>query len=333
MASEISELRATFRRGAENGEKRGVDGLPSSWEALTAEFPNVEIRREPDASGRDLPCLPPLRVEEWESQFFNFYELDGQLDAMAECEGGPFAVLLLGKPEALPRVAGEVLSRCQRWTDRRNGASRGGLFDRVLAEHRETHDLSKPLVRADYDHALDTWQWTLRLEPEADLPLQLAALFHDVERLASEADARIEHQAGDYQAFKDDHAERGAELAEALLGWVGVDAGTRQRTARLIAAHERPPAAGDPDAAAIALLNDADALSFFSLNSVGYLDYFGPEATRRKVAYTLRRLRPEARRHLSGMRLRPAIQEAIEEVIAEAAAPEIPLGTRETVVT
>jgi hypothetical protein len=349
MVREISGLRAIFRRGVENAEQAGAGGLPGCWEALAAEFPNVEIRpargtaatdtapgTEPGTAGLALPSLPPLRVEDWTSQFFNFYELDAQLDALAERDGGPFTVVVFsdrGEPEALSRTVREVLTRCQRWTDRRNGASRGGLFDRVLAEHRETHDLSKPLVRADYDHALDTWQWTLRLEPEADLPLQLAALFHDVERLASEADARIEHHAGDYQAFKDDHAERGAELAEALLGWVGVDAGTRQRAARLIAAHERPPAAGDPYATAIALLNDADALSFFSLNSLGYLDYFGREATQRKVAYTLRRLRPEARRHLAGMRLRSAIQEAIEEEeAAETAAPGLRPGTRETVV-
>lgn len=36
---------------------------------------------------------------------------------------------------------------------------------------------------------------------------------------------------------------------------------------------------------------------------MGYLDYYGPEQTRKKVAYTLRRLRPAARRHLDGMRL------------------------------
>jgi len=200
--------------------------------------------------------------------------------------------------------------------DRRNEASRSAVFDRVLAEHRDAHDLAKPLARADYDHALDTWQWVLRLAPDADLAVQLAALFHDVERLSSEADARVEHQASDYQAFKDDHAARGAELAAALLAWVGVDAGTGERAARLIAAHEHLPGPGDPDAAALSLLNDADALSFFSLNSAGYLDYFGPEATRRKVAFTLRRLRPEARRYLDGLRLRPAVADELEVLAA-----------------
>ena len=90
-----------------------------------------------------------------------------------------------------------------------------------------------------------------------------------------------------------------------------MDPETAASAARLIAGHERPPTAGDPDAAGLALLNDADALSFFSLNSVGYLDYSGPEPTRRKVAWTLRRLRPAARRHLAGMRLVPEIAAAV----------------------
>ena len=63
----------------------------------------------------------------------------------------------------------------------------------------------------------------------------------------------------------------------------------------------------------ISVLNDADALSFFSLNSAGYLDYFGLEQTRRKVAYTLGRLRPAARLHLVGIRLRPVVEAAIAE--------------------
>ncbi|HEY4588312.1 MAG TPA: DUF4202 family protein [Thermoanaerobaculia bacterium] len=253
-----------------------------------------------------------MPVEEWESQNFNFYEMDWRLDSLAERDFGPFAVDVLGDPDELARAAGEILTRCQRWMDRRNEASsRSPLFDRVLAEHRDAHDLAKPLVRADYDHALDTWQWVLRLAPDAGLAVQLAALFHDVERLASEADVRVEHQATDYQAFKDDHAARGAELAGALLAWVGIDTGTRERAARLIAAHEHLPRPGDSDAAALSLLNDADALSFLSLNSAGYLAYFGPEATRRKVAYTLRRLRPEGRQYLDGLRLRPAVAAAV----------------------
>lgn len=282
---------------------------PRPGEPLAAEFPRLVFGGEGGNDWgewtRGLPGLS-LSVEEWESPFFNFYEWDAQVDALAESQDGPFLLALFGRDEERSRALGGILTRCQRVMDRRNEASRGALFDRVLAAHRQAHDLAKPLVRADYDHALDTWQWGLRLAPRAGLAAQLAALCHDVERLDSEADARSEHRAADYQAFKDEHAARGADRADALLGEAGVDAETRRRTARLIAAHERPPGAADAadeEGEAIALLNDADALSFFSLNSVGYLDYFGPEPTRRKVAYTLGRLRPAARHYLTGMRL------------------------------
>jgi hypothetical protein len=289
----------------------------SLWPALGSSFPHILLATEGQASG--LPRLD-VGLEEWESRSFNFYALDGELDALAEGHDGPFAIVLQGSREQLARSADGVLTRCQRWLDRRNHASRSRLFDRVLAVHREAHDLAKPLVRADYNHALDTWQWLLRLAPEAGLADQLAALFHDVERLVSEADARVEHRAADYQAFKDDHAARGATLADALLAEAGIDAAARHRAARLIAVHERPAAAGEPEAEAISRLNDADALSFFSLNSVGYLDYFGPEQTRRKVAYTLRRLRPAARRHLAGMRLPEEVAAALARELETLAA-------------
>jgi hypothetical protein len=169
--------------------------------------------------------------------------------------------------------------------------------------------VSKPLVRADYNHALDVWQWTLRLEASASLAVQLAALFHDVERLASEADARVEHLAPDYQQFKDAHARAGAAIARRVLLEAGVSSSTIDRAGLLVAEHERP--SSDPE---VALLNDADALSFFSLNSSGYADYFGPEPTRKKIAYTWNRMRPAARAKLASVRLREDVRQMLEEV-------------------
>ncbi|HEX3529978.1 MAG TPA: DUF4202 family protein [Thermoanaerobaculia bacterium] len=319
MTRKISPLRTIFCAPIKAFD---LDDPLSPWGMLAAEFPHVEL-----ASGVPRSKVPDLFItaEQWKSRNFNFYELDRRLDALIESHDGPFGLVLVGWGDELVRTAREVLTRCQRATDRRNEASRCPLFDRLLSRHREIHDLAKPLVRADYNHALDTWHWVLRLAPDAGLAVQLAALFHDVERLTSEADVRIErieHQAADYQAFKDRHAACGAELAETFLGEAGVGAGTRRRAARLIAAHERPAEGGHRDAAAVALLNDADALSFFSLNSVGYLDYYGLEQTRKKVGYTLRRLRPEARRHLCGMRLPGAVAAAVQETLQELEVPQ-----------
>lgn len=255
-------------------------------------------------SVEELTSSPALSLsaEEWESPRFPFYTLDARLDELAGLAGGgPWRLDLAADRERLPDMALEVLTRCQRLVGRRNAASSTPLFDRVLERHRALHDLGKPLVRADWAHAVDVWQWVIRLDPDAGLAVQLAALFHDVERLVSEADVRVEHRAADYQAFKDEHARRGAELADEALAAAGVDAATRDQTARLIAGHERDRS----------LLSDADALSFFSLNSPGYLDYFGPEAARKKIAWTLARLRPEARERLDTVRLRPDVAEMI----------------------
>ncbi len=190
---------------------------------------------------------------------------------------------------------------------RRNAASATPRFDEVLRRHRGMHDLGKPLVKADFEHALDVWQWLLRLSSEASLEAQVAALFHDVERLVSEPDVRIEHRAPDYQEFKDAHARAGAQMACDVLEGL-LTPPQLWRVGHLIAHHERPGADEE-----LALLNDADALSFFSLNSPGFLAYYGPEHTRRKVAYTLGRLRPERHSLLDPMVLLPVIRELVTE--------------------
>lgn len=303
----VSYLSVALRGDRAGGQLSGahVPALPA-LDTVAREFPTVRFEIE---GVEELPSLV-LPAEEWESDRFPFYEFDARVDGLAE----PYRLRLSADRERLPGMALEVLTRCQRLVSRRNDASATALFDRVLERHRGLHDLSRPLVRADWTHSLDVWQWILRLDAAAGLAVQFAALFHDVERLVSEANVRVEQRASDYQGFKDEHARRGAQMADATLLEAGVDPGTRARVARLVEGHEHPPSPGDADAADLALLNDADALSFFSLNSPGYLDYFGPEAARRKIAWTLARLRPGARRRLDGVRLRPDVAALVTEV-------------------
>ncbi|NMO16898.1 DUF4202 family protein [Pyxidicoccus fallax] len=293
----------------------GNEGPPvgDGWSLVQAEFPTVEVG--PLSAGHGSRVLR-LDVGEWASATFDPFDWDGRVFGAAEGTE-PLSLHLEGAHrEALVIAALEVLTRYQGLVGRRNAASAGPLFDRLLARHRALHDLSRPLVRADYQHALDAWQWVLRLRPDASLAVQAAALFHDVERLLSEADKRVEHHAKDYQAFKDAHAARGAEMTREVLEEVGADDATCRRVKELVAKHERP--GGDPD---LALLNDADALSFFSLNSSGFIRYFDPEHSRRKVAYTLARLRPEQLRRLGQMRLAPTVRRLLEVQLASLSLP------------
>jgi len=247
-----------------------------------------------------------LRASEWAQPEFDTWTFDVTIDELARDS----FTLRIADDLDTQTFPLEVLNRCQRHIDRRNRHSQGQLFTRVLRKHRALHDLGKPLVRADYNHALDARQWLLRLEPDASLELQIAAIFHDIERLASEADARVEHLAGDYQSFKDAHAAKGAEMTAAVLREAGVSASSIARVCELIARHER-----QSDDADVALLNDADALSFFSLNSHGYANYFGPEQTRKKVAYTWNRMRERARGKLACVRLRDDVRTMLQDVM------------------
>lgn len=271
--------------------------------ALLTEFPSLRIHVGEAA----LPC-PAIRLD-----IDAFWAADFDAHAMdCTCEElgrrGDFGLRLEGY-EVSAAEAHAVLTRSQRFLARRNQDSAGPLFDRVLACHRELHDCRKPLVRADLDHALDTWQWLLRMDPGASLAVQVAALFHDIERLVSEADARIEHHASDYPEFKNEHARRGGAMTRAALATTGLDQATIDRAAELVAAHEQPGSHAER-----LLLNEADALSFFSLNSTGFLGYYGVEHTRRKIAYTLGRLRESVRWRLSQIRYHPTVAGMLREV-------------------
>lgn len=247
-----------------------------------------------------------LTATAWRDDRFDFWAFDRRLDVLV-ARGAPLRVS--APPELAPAVLSEIRTRGQRLAPRRTAATAGAWFDRVLAAHRALHDLDRPLVRADYDHALDAWQWAVRRDAGAPRAVQLAVLLHDIERLASEADARVEHLAADYQAFKDAHARAGARIARGVLAQAGVPDALADEVCALIAVHERP--SDDP---ALRAINDADALSFFSFNSPGYLAYFGPDRTAAKVAYTLARMSEAARRELPALRMPAAVRVAIPEL-------------------
>ena len=259
----------------------------------------------PERVRREFPTLdmvvtdrtPPLPIIIL-GQFRGVTELPGE----AICLGG-------GSPERIEPDLLATLTQFQRFLDRRNRSSDDGTFGHLLERQRGLHDLEKALVRADYEHALDTWQWLLRIEPAASFALQAAALLHEVERLDSDADARIEPQAPDDQQCKPAHAQGGAARAEKLLAELALAPSVIAHVVRLIAKHE----VRDSDAE-LAALNDADALSFFSLNSAGFLDSYGPAHTRRKVRYSLSRMRPQAQARLDEILLRPDVAALLQEV-------------------
>jgi hypothetical protein len=254
-------------------------------------------------------ALPQLRVslEEWQDDGCDLLSLDARFHAF---EGAPFSLCLSPRRANELSMVPQVLTRYQRLLPLPAATEAIPGLQRILSAHRALHDFSKPLARADYDHAHDTWRWLLRLAPEASAAAQLAALFHDIERLESEADRRVEQHAAEYQRFKRKHAERGAQLAGDVLEQAGASVELRRRVCELIEHHEQP----ETDAE-LSCLNDADALSFFSLNAVGYLRYFGAVQTQRKVSFTLGRMRDEAASMLAGLRMPAVVSELVQPAL------------------
>lgn len=279
---------------------------------VAAEFPTVVIVVEADGAPHYQRTVS-VDVEAWTDSSGDPFAIDAAVERAAA--QGAFE-LRLGPVVRDERVGLEVLTRYQRHVGRRNRATATALWDRVRACHRALHDLDMPLVRADFEHAVDTWQWLLRLAPDAGFALQAAALFHDVERLESEAIVRVEQHARSYDAFKDAHAQRGAAITRAVLGGAGVDAATTERAAFLVERHERPG-----DDAELALLNEADALSFFSLNSAGFVDCYGVDHARMKIARSIARLRPCTRRRVSQIRFRPDVHALVRLALDVAPQP------------
>jgi hypothetical protein len=275
------------------------------WESLATAFPALPGGlREVATPAPRLPTeLLWVRVPCADWRTFNFDPVPVDRQVHTAVDAGWLRIALVADETigaaSLLDAATELVTRYQRFVDRRNGASATPQFERLLAAHRALYDLSKPLVRADYEHAIDAWRWMLRLEPTASAAAQIAVLFHDVERLVSESDVRIEQHAPDYVAFKRAHAARGATLTRNALRPLALGGDLIDRAVDLVARHEVP--GEDPD---LRLINDADALSFFSLNACGFLDYYGAAHTEKKIDYTLGRLSPAALPRLRDVKLR-----------------------------
>lgn len=151
--------------------------------------------------------------------------------------------------------------------------------------------LQRSEVPEDPGHAENTLEWLLRLEPEADAAMRLAALAHDIER--ARPDRLSRHDFDDYDRFKAMHAAIGARWAGRLFRRAGLAPVVRHEACRLVRLHE---SGGDPRSD---LLKDADSISFFDHNLPAYLDREGFEESLRRARWGYERLSPRGRHHVA----------------------------------
>jgi len=139
------------------------------------------------------------------------------------------------------------------------------------------------MVQEDPRHAENTLEWILRLDPEADEALQIAALSHDIERAVEEGRVyRTDYD--DYDVFKADHARNGARILRSILDRCGIAESIGDEACRLVTLHE---VGGDPRSD---LLKDADSISYFKVNMPLYYQREGWEETKRRCIWGYQRL-------------------------------------------
>jgi hypothetical protein len=288
----------------------------------------------PDRDARDLDALSPTWSEDaltlsataWASDDFDLLALDEliwhRLSRRGRCELHVVDDQL--DPAGLAEVAWQVATRFQRFERATNPASGTPFFRQILEAHARLFTRRRALMAADHDHALDTWRWLLRLEPCAGLSLQLAALFHDIERLASDADRQDEQSAADYLAYKRAHAAAGGRMAASILESLRTPPAVVARTRALITRHEDTRFEGDGLDADASLLASADALSFFSLCAPAFARQFGPDLAARKVAHSLVRLGQAGRELLARLKVTRAVGKMISDAEALRPAVELP---------
>ncbi len=158
-------------------------------------------------------------------------------------------------------------------------------------------------------HSLNTLEWVLELQPDADDALRIAALGHDIERSDEKRKVRAEGY-DTYERFKEAHAINSAEILSEIMEEMGFAPEFTADVARLTAHHE----SGGDDRED--LLKNADTLSFFQVCLPLYFDRHGAVITRKRLVWGYRKLPPELRKRVASMEYPdPELQKLVLESI------------------
>lgn len=138
-------------------------------------------------------------------------------------------------------------------------------------------------VPEDARHAENTLDWLLRLKPDADDVLQIAALGHDIER-AIEARKVKQADFADYDGFKAAHARNSAEILKEIMEDCGVPQDLASEVYSLVCRHETGGHPHDD------LIKDADSISFFEVNLPLYYKRHSRKEVLQRCVWGYRRL-------------------------------------------
>lgn len=139
-------------------------------------------------------------------------------------------------------------------------------------------------------HARRVLQWVLKLKPDADEALQIAALAHDMERAITGITEKDLQDYTKINEFKKEHAARSAHYITQILTQHHYPLETIEKVRHLVENHE---CGGDAETN---ILMDADSLAYFDYNIPSYLKRNGRERAQEKIKFMYSRLSAEAKK-------------------------------------
>ena len=149
------------------------------------------------------------------------------------------------------------------------------MKDLVCLKKKIEDIIKKSSVPEDPIHSKNTLKWLLKLKPNADEALKIAALGHDIERAIEERKIkRSDYKT--YDMFKDAHALNSAKIIGEIMKDCKINQELIDDVYFLVRHHER---GGDNT---VNVLRDADTISFFDVNLQFYFKRNDEKETKKR---------------------------------------------------
>lgn len=183
-------------------------------------------------------------------------------------------------------------------------------MDKFSAFKKDIEELlpKSPIV-FDSVHSELTLKWVLKLKPDADEALKIAALAHDIDRAITGITEKDLKDFSKIHEFKKEHAMRSAKFTCDIMKKQGYDNETIEKVKRLIEVHEE---GGDEEETT---LMEADSISYFDYNIDHYCERYGKEKTKKKAQFMYKRLSEKARNMVKQIKFN---SKEMEELFKEA---------------
>ena len=168
-------------------------------------------------------------------------------------------------------------------------------MDKINLVKRKIEEVIKgSSVPEDPIHSKNTLEWLLKLMPDADESLKIAALGHDIERAIEKRKVRRQDYK-DYDAFKDAHALNSANILAEIMIAYDIDKKMNDKVFFLVRHHET----GGTDR--VNILKDADSISYFEVNLPLYFVRNDLKETKRRCLWGYKRLSDEGKKIVAGL--------------------------------